>query len=70
MKTKEFERMLCDSFNDAIDKKVPEELFSNLHFVDTLERLGINDSKYGLKVILNDGSTFVIEISDHDATNE
>lgn len=63
MKIKEFERMLCDSLNDTIDEKMPEELASNLHFVDTMERLNIKDSKYGLKIVLNDGSTFYIEIS-------
>lgn len=62
MEIKEFERMLCDSLNDIIDNKTPEELFKQLHFVNTWERLEISDSSHGLKIILNDGSIFHLEI--------
>lgn len=65
MKIHEFERMMCDSLNDTIDNQEPTELYSKLHFVDTLKRLNIEETKQGLLVILNDGSMFTLEINVH-----
>lgn len=62
MDAKEFERMFCDSLNDIIDKKEPEELTEHLHFVDTHERLDVDTDTKGLRIILNDGSMFDVDI--------
>ena len=63
MNKKEFERMLCDSLNDIIDQKAPEELHKNLHHVDTWERVGLGaQNERGVKITLNDGSIFHLKI--------
>lgn len=62
MKTTEFERMLCDSLKDIQDGKFPDDLMESVHYVNTLERLELEPSN-GVKLILNDGSIFILLIN-------
>lgn len=62
MRIKEFERMLCDSLSDIQEGKFPIELRESVHYVNTFERLEIEEP-YGIKVILNDGSIFKLHLN-------